>query len=59
MLCSLEAEDGAEVGAEVGVDRPDAPPAVDGLAIDFRKSVYASGGVMGVLMPSSCLIKSA
>lgn len=38
-LCSLDAVEGAEEGAEVGVDRPDSPPAVDGLAIDFKKSV--------------------
>jgi len=59
LLWSLDAVEGAVDGAEVGVDRPDSPPVMDGLVIDLRKSVYASGGVMGVLMPSSCLRKSA
>ena len=53
-LCSLEPLE----GAEVGVVRPDLSPTT-GLAIDLRKSVYAVGGVIGVLMPSSCLMKSA
>jgi len=53
-LCSLELVE----GAEVGVLRPeDLSPAVTGLAIFMRKSVYAVGGVIGVLM-SSCLMKS-
>lgn len=55
-LCSLEPVE----GAEVGVVRPEDgfSPTV-GLAIVFRKSVYAIGGVIGVLMYSSCLMKSA
>lgn len=53
-LCSLEPVE----GAEVGVVRPDdLSPAVTGLAIFKRKSVYAVGGVIGVLI-SSCLMKS-
>jgi hypothetical protein len=53
-LCSLEPVE----GAEVGVVRPeDLSPAVTGLAIFIRKSVYAVGGVIGVFM-SSCLMKS-
>jgi len=54
-LCSLEPVEGAEVGVVV----PDDLSPVTGLAIVLRKSVYAVGGVMGVLMPSSCLMKSA
>jgi hypothetical protein len=54
-LCSLEPVE----GAEVGVVLPDDLSPVIGLAI-LRKSVYAVGGVMGVLMKSSCLMmKSA
>lgn len=56
-LCSLVLVE----GAEVGVDLPDIDlfsPAM-GL-IDLRKSVYAVGGVMGVLsVSSSFLMKSA
>jgi hypothetical protein len=55
-LCSLEPVEGAEVGV---VLPDDLLSAVTGLAI-FRKSVYAVGGVIGVLMKSSCLMmKSA
>jgi len=45
VLCSVDAVEGAEEGAEVGVDRPDSllsvPPVKGGLAIDIdlRKSV--------------------
>lgn len=42
LLCSLDAVDGVEEGADVGVDRPDSlsvPPVMGGLAIDLRKSV--------------------
>lgn len=55
-------------GAEVGVDLPDLSEnvkllPVEGLEIAgeraFRNSVYASGGVIGVLTSSSCLIKSS
>jgi hypothetical protein len=53
-LCSLEPVE----GAEVGVVLPDDLSPVMGLA-NLRKSVYAVGGVMGVLMKSSCLMKSA
>jgi hypothetical protein len=42
----------------VGVVRPDFS-VIAGLLKPLRKSVYAAGGVMGVLMNSSCLIKSA
>ena len=52
-LCSLEPVDGAEVGVVLPDDLS------IGLAMVLRKSVYAIGGVMGVLMPSSCLMKSA
>ena len=55
-LCSLEPVEGAEVGV---VLPDDLLSEVTGLAI-FRKSVYAVGGVMGVLMKSSCfMMKSA
>jgi hypothetical protein len=54
-LCSLEPVDGAEVGV---VLPDDLSPGI-GLPMVLRKSVYAIGGVMGVLMPSSCLMKSA
>jgi len=54
-LCSLEPVE----GAEVGVVLPDDLSPATGLAIVFRKSVYAVGGVMGVLMLSSCFMKSA
>jgi hypothetical protein len=54
-LCSLEPVE----GAEVGVVLPDDLSPVIGLCIVLRKSVYAVGGVMGVLMYSSCLMKSA
>lgn len=56
-LCSLEPVD----GAEVGVVLPDDLFSGFGLAmaIVLRKSVYAAGGVMGVLIPSSCLMSSA
>jgi hypothetical protein len=54
-LCSLEPVE----GAEVGVVRPDDLSPVTGLVIVLRKSVYAVGGVIGVLMASSCLMKSA
>lgn len=51
-LSSLELVDGYEVG--VGLS------AVVGLPIVFRNAVYARGGVIGVLVPSSCFrIKSA
>lgn len=53
-LCSLEPVEGAEVGV---VLPDDLSPVVTGLAIVLRKSVYAVGGVIGVLM-SSCLMKS-
>ena len=53
-LCSLELVE----GADVGVVRPDDFSPAIGLPMVFRKSVYAMGGVMGVLMPSSCLMKS-
>lgn len=39
--------------------RPDDLSPGAGLPIDLRKSVYAVGGVMGVLRVSSCLMKSA
>ena len=39
-------------GAVKGADR-------GGVAMALRKSVYAVGGVIGVLMPSSSLMKSA
>jgi hypothetical protein len=45
-------------GAEVGVVLPDDLSPVMGLA-NLRKSVYAVGGVMGVLMKSSCLMKKS
>lgn len=45
-------------GTEVGVVLPDDFSPGTGLAIVLRKSVYAVGGVMGVLI-SSCLMKSA
>lgn len=54
-------------GAEVGVDLPDLSEKpkllpVEGLEIAgeraFRNSVYASGGVIGVFISSSCLIMS-
>lgn len=54
-------------GAEVGVDLPDLSENVKLLPVEgldiageraFRNSVYASGGVIGVLMSSSCLIMS-
>src|SRR5207248_3369463 len=45
-------------GFEVGVDFPDVILSPKVGLIDLRKSVYAVGGVMGVLIPSSCLIKS-
>ena len=54
-LCSLEPVDGAEVGV---VLPDDLSPGI-GLPMVLRKSVYAMGGVMGVLIPSSCLMKSA
>lgn len=57
-LWSLEPVD----GADVGVVRPeDGLSCGRGLAMlmDLRKSVYARGGVMGVLRESSCLMKSA
>jgi hypothetical protein len=56
-LCSLDPVE----GAEVGVFLPDDLSPGMGLAreIVLRKSVYAMGGVMGVLMPSSCFMKSA
>lgn len=54
-LCSLEPVEGAEVGV---VLPDDLSPGI-GLPMVLRKSVYAIGGVMGVLMPSSCLMKSA
>jgi hypothetical protein len=54
-LCSLEPVEGAEVGV---VLPDDLSPAI-GLCIVFRKSVYAIGGVMGVLMHSSCLMKKS
>ena len=53
-LCSLEPVE----GAEVGVVLPDDLSPVMGLA-NLRKSVYAVGGVMGVLMKSSCLMKKS
>ena len=55
-LCSLDPVE----GAEVGVVRPeeDLSPAI-GLAMVLRKSVYAIGGVIGVLIYSSCFMKSA
>lgn len=56
-LCSLEPVEGAEVGVVLPDDL--SPGAGLPLAMDLRKSVYATGGVMGVLMPSSCLMKSA
>lgn len=52
-LCSLEPVE----GADVGVVLPDLSVAA-GLAMVLRKSVYAVGGVIGVLMASSCLMKS-
>jgi len=42
LLCSVDAVEGADEGAEVGVDRPESlsdPPVMGGLAIDLRKSV--------------------
>jgi hypothetical protein len=56
-LCWLEPVEGAEVGV---VLPDDLSPGI-GLfkAMVLRKSVYAIGGVMGVLIPSSCLMKSA
>ena len=55
-LCSLEPVE----GAEVGVVLPEEALSPDrGLPMALRKSVYASGGVMGVLSESSCLMKSA
>ncbi len=58
-LCSLEPVEGAEVGVVLPDDG--LSPVRGGLAmvIVLRKSVYASGGVMGVFRESSCLIKSA
>lgn len=56
-LCSLEPVEGAEVGVVRPEDLSDLSPAVTGLAIFIRKSVYAVGGVIGVFM-SSCLMKS-
>jgi len=53
-LCSLDPVEGAEVGVLLP---DDLSPAVTGLAIFMRKSVYAVGGVIGVLR-SSCLMKS-
>jgi len=68
VLCSLaleaseggpedaSASDGGSVdGADVGVDPPDVFSFVMGIMV-FRKSVYAIGGVIGVLMPSSSFI---
>lgn len=54
-------------GAEVGVDLPDLSEKVKLLPVEgleiageraFRNSVYASGGVIGVFISSSCLIIS-
>jgi hypothetical protein len=55
-LCSLEPVEGAEVGVVLPDDL--LSPAV-GLCMVLRKSVYAVGGVMGVLMDSSCLMKKS
>lgn len=50
----------SEEGAEVGVGLEHVFSATMGLFMVLRKSVYARGGVIGVLMESSCLImKSA
>jgi hypothetical protein len=55
-LCSLEPVEGAEVGVVLPDDL--LSPAV-GLCMVLRKSVYAVGGVMGVLRDSSCLMKKS
>lgn len=50
----------SDEGAEVGVGLEHLTSVTTGLFIVLRKSVYARGGVIGVLIESSCLIiKSA
>jgi len=52
LLCSLELDEGIEVGVGLSPDI--------GLPMVLRKAVYARGGVIGVLVPSSVLMmKSA
>lgn len=60
-LCSVDAaDDGMEVGEEPPDVETEALSTGRGLAMLMllRKSVYAVGGVIGVLTPSSSLIKS-
>lgn len=56
MLLTLLLVDGAEVGVGLSGLTIVTPLKLAGLESALRKSVYAVGGLMGVLMPSSSLI---